>query len=120
MSLSKLIRCATLILTLLAGGCTATPINLPNNDGASGYKKDAGGTAADSAAMKDTGLTPPDKGQPWADAGAKPDSAVSDGMTDGITDGLTDGLKDATGEAGAKDGGAGEGSVGKKDALSGE
>ena len=114
MSLSNFIRCATLLLILLAGGCTATPINLPNNDGGSGYKKDAGSTSADSAAMTDKGATVPDMGQPWADAGAKADMAAGDGMTDGITDGLPDGISDGLSDA------TGEGTVANKDALSGE
>ena len=108
-----------LSLTLLVGGCIATPINLPNNDGGSGYKKDSGGTTADAASMKDQGTTQKDGGQPWADAGATADQGAMDQGEDGLTDGLLDGAPDATGEAGPPGDSGGEASVGK-DALSGE
>lgn len=106
-----------LALALQAGGCTATPINLPANE--------MGGPATDAAMLHDSSVTKkdggsaPDQGVPMPDAAAA--DAMPDGLTDGLVDGLTDGAADATGEAGAQDGaGAAEAGTTTKDALAGE
>jgi hypothetical protein len=106
-----------LTLALQAGGCTATPINLPFNE--------MGGPAADAAMLQDSSVTKKDGGSSPDQGVAMPDAAAVDGMVDGLTDGLVDGLtdgaSDATGEVGAQDGaGAGEAGTTTKDALAGE
>lgn len=107
---------ALLVAALLAGGCTATPINLPHNE--MGSPANDGGFFSDTAmSKKDSGSVPQEGGAPVPDG-----TSVSDGLGDGISDGmdygLNDGATDALGEAGALDG-AGEAGTTTQDALPG-
>lgn len=85
-----------LLLILLAGllgGCTATPINLPNSDAGPGAQDAAAsksdmGTSRDGLAVPDTGPPPP------LDSGATKKDGAADGLQDGLDDGTVgDGLK---------------------------